>query len=264
MFNMREIVGEYDILMITIDTLRYDVAKSEEEKGNTPNICNKRRWEKRHTPGSFTFAAHQAFFAGFLPTPANGKKGERLFAARFTGSETTGKNTFVFETDNIVDGLKKEGYKTICIGGVGFFNSDFPLGKVLPGYFEESYWESRFGVTNKESTKNQVEFAIERLKLIDKNNKFMLFMNVAALHQPNYFYLEESEDKSDTIHSHAAALRYVDKELDKIFKYLKSTERKVFCIICSDHGTAYGEDGFYGHRVAHDVVWNVPYMEFII
>ena len=30
-------------------------------------------------------------------------------------------------------------------------------------------------------------------------------------------------------------------------------------VICSDHGTAYGEDGYTGHRLAHPVVWDVPY-----
>lgn len=28
-------------------------------------------------------------------------------------------------------------------------------------------------------------------------------------------------------------------------------------------GTAYGEDGFHGHRLNHPVVTNVPYAEFI-
>jgi hypothetical protein len=35
-------------------------------------------------------------------------------------------------------------------------------------------------------------------------------------------------------------------------------------VICSDHGTAYGEDGFAGHRLAHPVVWTVPYAEFLL
>ncbi len=35
-------------------------------------------------------------------------------------------------------------------------------------------------------------------------------------------------------------------------------------ILCSDHGTAYGEDGYFGHRVCHPVVWTVPYAEFVL
>ena len=70
---MREIVGRCDILFITLDTLRYDAACDALARGLTPNIAARlpnQMWEERHSPGSFTYAAHQAFFAGFLPTPA--------------------------------------------------------------------------------------------------------------------------------------------------------------------------------------------------
>lgn len=40
--------------------------------------------------------------------------------------------------------------------------------------------------------------------------------------------------------------------------------RPCFVIVCSDHGTAYGEDGHTGHRIGHEVVWTVPYGEFIL
>ncbi len=35
-----------------------------------------------------------------------------------------------------------------------------------------------------------------------------------------------------------------------------------FIILSSDHGTAYGEDGYEGHRLSHEVVWNVPFAAF--
>lgn len=63
--DMNTIVGSHDILMITLDTLRYDVAKLEEQ--HCPNLCGSGSWEKRHTPGSFTYAAHHAFLAVLCP-----------------------------------------------------------------------------------------------------------------------------------------------------------------------------------------------------
>ncbi len=30
---------------------------------------------------------------------------------------------------------------------------------------------------------------------------------------------------------------------------------RTYCIVTSDHGTTYGEDGYTGHRLAHPVVW---------
>jgi hypothetical protein len=37
-----------------------------------------------------------------------------------------------------------------------------------------------------------------------------------------------------------------------------------FCMVMSDHGTAYGDDGYSGHRLAHPCVWNVPYGHFFV
>jgi arylsulfatase A-like enzyme len=55
----------------------------------------------------------------------------------------------------------------------------------------------------------------------------------------------------------------VDGELGRLFDALRN-RGKTFCMVFSDHGTAYGEDGYEGHRLAHEVVWNVPYREFIL
>lgn len=68
---MRDLIGSHDLLFVTLDTLRYDVAAELAETGRTPNLARALPggWERRHSPASFTYAAHQAFFAGFLPTP---------------------------------------------------------------------------------------------------------------------------------------------------------------------------------------------------
>ncbi|MDI5940063.1 sulfatase-like hydrolase/transferase, partial [Micromonospora sp. DH15] len=69
---------------------------------------------------------------------------------------------------------------------------------------------------------------------------------------------------ADDLASHAAALEYVDSRLGRLFALLTGRGRPVFTIVCSDHGTAYGEDGHTGHRVGHDVVWTVPYAHFTL
>ena len=120
-----QLIGSHDVLFVTLDTLRFDVATQALECGETPNFARllpRGRWERRHSPASFTYAAHHAFFAGFLPTPAIPGPHPRLFAARFGGSETTTGRTCVFEAPDLVTGLASRGYHTICIGGVGFFN----------------------------------------------------------------------------------------------------------------------------------------------
>lgn len=264
MINARELVGSHDILFITLDTLRYDVARDMLAQGHTPNLAAVLpggQWEARHSPGNFTYAAHHAFFAGFLPTPVAPGPHPRLFATRFPGSETATSRTCVLDAADIVTGLAGLGYHTVCIGGVGFFNKQSPLGRVLPGLFAESHWDPSLGVTDPHSTANQVRLAVEILARLPRTQRVFLFVNVSALHQPNCIFVPGAE--RDTLATHAAALAYVDGHLPPLFA---AVQRRGPClvIVCSDHGTAYGEDGYVGHRVCHPVVWTVPYAEFIL
>jgi hypothetical protein len=270
MIPVRSLIGTHDILFVTLDCLRYDVARDLLAQGRTPHLASllpPGGWEERHSPGSFTFAAHQAYFAGFLSTPAVPGHHPRLFAARFPGSETTTDDTLVFDAPDIVRGLAGLGYHTVCIGGVGFFNKESPLGSVLPGLFAESHWRPELGVADPRSTEHQVRLAVAILTRLPRSQRVFLFLNVAAIHQPNYFYLEGAERESaaakDTLASHAAALEYVDQNLPPLFATLRR-RAPLLAILCSDHGTAYGEDGYLGHRVAHPVVWTVPYAEVVL
>jgi arylsulfatase A-like enzyme len=88
-----------------------------------------------------------------------------------------------------------------------------------------------------------------------------LFVNVSAIHQPNAHYVEGAAQ--DSLDTHAAALAYVDAQLPLLLDALRA-RGPTLCIFCSDHGTAYGEDGFTGHRVGLPCVWTVPYAEFLL
>lgn len=266
MINAAACVGTHDILFITLDTLRYDVAVLALEAGETPHLAKTLpdgKWEKRHSPGSFTYAAHHAFFAGFLPTPITPGPHDRLFASQFPGSETTSANTFVFDTPDILSGLAQVGYRTVCIGGVGFFNKmdSNPLGCVFPNLFDESYWQENFGVTEPASTEYQIDHAEMVLSSFAREQRLFLFVNISAMHQPNCHYMPGAT--KDSARTQQAALAYVDTQLGRLFTHMEQ-RAPVLTIICSDHGTTYGEDGYQGHRLAHPSVWEVPYMETIL
>jgi len=264
MLNVNALIGTHDILFITLDTLRYDVAQQLYLQGRIPNlqqVLPEGGWEMRHSPGNFTYSAHQAFFAGFFPTPVQPGKHARPFAVEFPGSETITPETRVFCAPDIVSGIAGCGYRTVCIGGVGFFNKLSPLGSVLPKLFQESYWSRELGVTDPNSTKNQVDLALSILENLPSEQRVFLFFNVSAIHQPNCIFCEGQ--KHDTIESHAAALEYADQQFHPLFTKM-CNRCPVYCIICSDHGTAYGEEGYWGHRISHPVVYVVPYSECIL
>lgn len=262
--DMNAIVGARDILFLVLDSLRYDAAQACLSEGRTPNLAALLpggAWERRQSPGNFTYSAHQAFFAGFLPTPEGRGPHPRLFAVRFPGSESTATTTCVLDTPDLVQGLAAHGYHTVCIGGVGFFNLESPLGRVLPSLFVERHWSPELGVTDPRSTEHQVALAAKVLAARPKDEHVFLFLNVSAIHQPNRVYLEGAE--ADSLASHAAALAYVDSALPPLFSALRR-RGSAFCIVTSDHGTAYGEDGKWGHRLNHPVVHTVPYAEFVL
>jgi hypothetical protein len=250
--------------MVTFDALRFDVAEDTYRRGETPFLEQliPAGWEMRHTPGSFTYAAHAAFFAGFWPTPihpASASSDARPFALKFQGSRSVGEKTWMLDGENVIAGLRHLGYHTLCIGGTGFFNRLNPLGSVFPDLFDESHWSPEFSVTELHSTRAQVERAIERLDGLSADHPLFLFMNVSATHAPTHFYLPGA--RGESIATQSAALRYVDRQLPPLFEALQRRGRAGRAFLMSDHGTLFGEDGYTGHRVAHPHVWNVPYAE---
>ena len=264
MIDVRPLIGTHDVLFVTLDTLRYDVAERLLQEGRTPGLASvlpPGGWEERHAPGNFTYASHHAFFAGFFPTPVAPGAHARPLALRFPGSRTIGERTAILEGPTIVAGFAARGYHTACIGGTGFFNKGNELGSVFPSLFQESQWNSSFGVNNPKSTEHQVEAAEEILSRLPAEKRAFLFVNISAIHHPNRMYLPGA--KEDTLESHAAALQYVDRHLPRLFNVMRR-RAPVFAILCSDHGTAYGEGGYRGHRVSHPVVTTVPYAEVLL
>ena len=91
--------------------------------------------------------------------------------------------------------------------------------------------------------------------------RLMLFLNVSAMHQPNCLFTPGAT--TDTKETMAAALAYADAWLGRLLDRV-AARAPALVVICSDHGTAYGEEGFVGHRLAHRVTWDVPYAEFVL
>jgi hypothetical protein len=264
-FDMNAIIGRANLLWVTFDCLRLDVARSALTAGKTPTLAGilpPDGWEERETPGTFTLPAHLAFFHGFLPTPTTPGPHPRLMALEFEGSLTIAPETYVFHgADNVISGLRNLGYRSFCVGGVGFFNQRNPLGCVLPGYFDESVWSPSLGVADRNSTQNQVRTACRWLAELPIGQLALLFINISATHPPHAFYLPGAE--ADSPASQAAALAHVDGELPPLFASLRA-RGPCFCLFMADHGEAHGEDGRRGHRIAHPTVTTVPYAHFFL
>lgn len=276
--NMDKITESHNILFICIDSLRFDVASEEEASGGTPVLNRYGRWRKCSAPGNFTYPSHQAMFAGFLPIDCEineMKKRETLFFSEDIGmGRKAPEGAFLFSRPTWIEELADKGYETYCIGGLSFFDKRTELGKVLPSVFQHSYWNPSFSCKVKDSAKNQVDFALKKISeynISRKNadSKIMMYINISAIHYPNYFYANCIADciadcgKRDSKEAHRMALRYVDSQLLRLFNGFADIG-DTFVICCSDHGTCYGEDGVWYHGVNHPIVNTVPYKHFII
>ena len=264
--DMNQVVGNMDILFICLDTLRYDAAICEEEAGATPVLNRYGKWEKRQAPGNFTYPSHHAMFAGFFPCSYDAHNlmdREFLFYPRQIGlGKKIPEGAYGFFGGTIMEGLEKEGYDTWCVGGVAFFDKRSDIGNIFPGYFRKSYWSPSFSCPVKDSTKNQVDFILKKLSGAPAEVPVFLYLNVDAIHYPNYFYIEGNT--RDSLESHKAALRYVDRELGRLFDGWKEKRGGAFVICCSDHGICYGEDGYQFHGIDHPAVNAIPYKHFFL
>ncbi|MGX8796205.1 STM4013/SEN3800 family hydrolase [Fusibacter sp. JL298sf-3] len=263
--NMNDIVGTHDILMVCLDTLRYDVATEEEANGGTPVLNQYGKWQKCHAPGNYTYPSHAAMFIGALPSPVDPHplfEREKLFVPKdISASLKTHPNAFLFEGASFVEGLEKVGYETLCVGGVGFFNKRTPINSVFPSLFKKSYWHPSFSCHIKESFDHQLTFIERKLKSYAPDQRLFMYLNIDTIHYPNAFYVEGAREDDKT--THAAALRYVDARIQQLFDLFKA-RGKTFVIACSDHGSCYGEDGYHFHCHSHDIVSTVPYKHFFL
>ncbi|WP_234376295.1 STM4013/SEN3800 family hydrolase [Streptomyces sp. CB01201] len=250
MINAADVIGNrVPILFITLDSLRYETARTALDEGTTPHLAEllpQGGWERRQTPGTFTLPAHMTFFSGFLPKLPQPEQPTRLWECRPPAFKTVPPETFVFDAPNLLAGLGQHGYRTACVGGVTYFSRETPLGSVLPDLFDEDHWRPTFCSPEPDSTRHQVDRALEIADTFDKQALF-LFVNVSATHVPHAHYLG---DGHDTAASQRAALAYADQHLGRLITTL-TARRRWLIVLCADHGDAFGEDGFHGRGIAH-------------
>lgn len=155
--DMAQVVGKQDILFVCLDTLRYDAAVEEEERGGTPVLNRYGSWEKCQAPGNFTYPSHHAMFAGFLPCRYDAKHvadRELLFFPKSIGlGNKVPDGAYGFSGSTIMEGLENDGYDTWCVGGVAFLTNV----RILAGSFRDIFRKAigilRFPVRSKTARK---------------------------------------------------------------------------------------------------------------
>lgn len=251
-----------DFLFITLDSLRYDTAAGAMAAGTTPAFKQLiGRWQQRQTSATYTLPAHVAMFSGSMPRPPRGDDRNvdtepRMFALSTSWSRYKGRNIRYFfdDAENVPKGFESKGYRTIGVGGVGWFSNQVKASSFWQGrYFQRFLYKPSYGEDNARAFEEQIADLGEALRRLGHGRNFV-FLNVSSTHRPYC-----NGDGTHSVKAQRMCLEYVDRHLGKL---LDLFPRGAVGVVCGDHGDCMGEDGLWGHNVVHEQVMNVPYAEF--
>ncbi len=258
-----------DQIFLVFDSLRWDLFR----KAKTPYLKGLGRWKKAYTPGTYTLPAHASFFAGKLPQTEDktdyydsaalrfikGKPKRNLQLWRLSNPEAPRPARTVLEGENIIEGFKNLGYKTIGTGAVNWFNPELPAGKILTSPFDHFAFFAGKNTYPHESAEPQIEFALDKLN--ELKSPYFLFINFGETHHrftykgcpwsdtPNPY-----GDMAECKRRQTRCIEYLDGKIRDLLAELKGYD----LVICSDHGEAMGENGLWGHSFYHKKVMEVP------
>lgn len=249
-----------DILFITLDSLRYDTFK----KAKTPNLEKLGKAHKTYSFAPFTYASHSAMFVGFTPgdphkqEPFINPKFGKIFRMGFGGFSKEGRDKFVLEGRNIIDGFNRKGYRTIGTGAMSWFDPKFETAQHLIQDFQDYFYEGLHDL------EKQIEFVSEAMKKTDQP-KFV-FINIGETHSPYYFNgadwgddnpcvpFSENNSRKESQRRQKACIEFVDDKLGALLTRFKDHH----IVVCGDHGDAWGEDDLWEHGIFHPKVFEVP------
>lgn len=254
-----------NILLLTFDSCRYDVAK----KANTPVLNSFAETVKAQSPANYTYAAHMSFFAGILPNaevprPLYNRFNQQLMGLVGVGETNLAKKSvFAIESDqDLISGFNSTGYKTIGAGAMTWFKQG-----TLINRFESFKYTGTDAVS-------QIDFLSE----LDPEKKTFGFINFGETHFPYDYFGKKDEcrdivlareivwppqqkegikvgSESEGFRHQIEALEYIDSCLPRLFSSLPND---TVVVACGDHGECFGEGGYWGHGFNHPNVSAAP------
>ncbi|MHC4820755.1 MAG: hypothetical protein ACYTDX_03425 [Planctomycetota bacterium] len=263
--NSPAAVNPTSILFLSIDSCRWDTF----EATDAPNLKAIGPAHRAHAPGYFTYASHCAMFMGFTPGDASSSepfvnpKRVKIFRMHGGGTKDSVEPFCTLEGDNVIDGLKRLGYKAYGSGAVDWFDDTKPTTQNLIRDFDDFLYAG-----NCWSLHKQLAWADERLAEAGDQPVF-LFLNIGETHVPYYYEgaewtsdgasnpckpFADDNDADECRRRQALCLQFVDRELAPLLGRFADAN----VIACADHGDAWGEDGLWAHGFHHPKVLEVP------
>ncbi|SEQ08760.1 hypothetical protein SAMN05216548_102358 [Faunimonas pinastri] len=255
------LVSKNSVLFITLDSCRFDSFT----QANAPALKAVGPLHKAQAPSYFTYGSHSAMFVGFTPgvpgtsAPILNPKAGKLFKLVGAGFPGKGGEGYQIAGRNIIDGFKREGFRTIGAGAMGWFDPETMTGQHLSDSFDDFIFTGNHGLAR------QIEYVNSRIAETEQD--VFAFVNVGETHVPYWFegapWSEDdnpcvpfqTEDRStDCRTRQVACVEFADRLLAPLLEAFSGST----ILLCGDHGDCWGEDGLWEHGVSHWATLTVP------
>ena len=259
-----------DVLIISLDSCRYDTFAAAHRAGMLPHLAAVGPLHRALAPSYFTYGSHAAIWMGFTPgvvgsaEPWLNPKAGKLFRMAFAGhAGNDGQQSFQLDGANLIEGFKRQGYRTIGSGAVDWFNPESATGAVLGAPFERFHFAG-----NTWSLGRQLEWIETELDATPPDQPLFLFLNVGETHVPYWHeganwerwpspcvpFGGEACNPALSAQRQRACLEWVDQHLAALIARF----REGTTLVCADHGDCWGEDGLWEHGISHPATLTVP------
>ena len=260
-----------DVLFVSLDSCRFDTFFKAHQAGFLPNLAGVGVLHRAQSPSYFTYGSHAAFWMGFTPgvvastEPWLNPKAGKLFRMAFSGSQGRDGEGFRLEGANMIEGFRRNGYRTIGSASVDWFNPATDTGAVLGAPFERFHFSG-----NTWSLSNQLAWIATELALTPLAQPVFCFLNVGETHVPYWHEGASWErwpspcvpfggsycDAAESARRQRICLEWVDRQIGPLLQR--------FCdgtvLVCADRGDCWGEDGLWEHGISHPATLTVPLM----
>ncbi len=256
--------GEYNVLLISFDTLRPDhLGYNGYHRDTSPNIDRFAEanitFTEAISPAPWTSPAHYSIFTALNPSAyiyrsAGGDDGKNLI-----------EHVVFLPARTLAEILRANGYYTVAVTGGGLVGTEFGFGSGFNIYWEYNSYGNADSVEGPWVEDNDTGKIFDRASDWLRRNhekKFFMFLHHYECHIPYENTYFASEETSESLIQRRKALydgdiRVADGYFGKLMQTLESLDllSNTIIVFLSDHG-----EDFYDHYTEADIVpeWKEP------
>jgi hypothetical protein len=243
--------------IITLDSLRYDVAVSHDIESRFAY-----NWKKVYARADNTLPAHIALLhGGQFPFGFDDNQyslDRRIMKLNLGWDKDKEAIYKLGDSNGLVWAFRDLNYYTVGIGGVGWFDKRYRTSNhIWSQMFSHFHWDRKFCEFDDHNFEKQISY-LEKFNLKQFDGQLFLFINVASTHYP---YMKNPVSKT----GQKMAFHYVDNHIHELFSLLP---KPCHVFIMADHGECFGEiyhgRELWGHGFFHEKVFEIPATNFIL